>query len=100
MISDSLSPLAVTPVLESSLGMGRIEAAAKDFESLFIAQMLEPMFGDSVGSELFGDDETKEVYKGLMMQEYGRLIAKSGGVGVADYIKTELLKLQEVSHDQ
>jgi peptidoglycan hydrolase FlgJ len=72
------------------------EKAAKDFESLFLSQMLESMFGESLGSDLFGNKETQEVYKGLMMQEYGRQMVNAGGIGIAAYVKKELLKLQEV----
>jgi peptidoglycan hydrolase FlgJ len=74
----------------------KADAAAKDFESLFLAQMLESMFGESLGDDLFGDAETNEVYKGLMMEEYGRQIANAGGIGIADYLKRELLKAQEI----
>ena len=74
----------------------QIDATAKDFESMFISQMLEQMFGDSQGSDAFGDEETSEVYKGLMVEEYGKQIAKAGGIGIASYVKTELLKLQEI----
>ena len=72
------------------------DAAAKDFEALFISQMVENMFGDSVGSEAFGSEESDEVYKGLMVQEYGKMIVNAGGIGIADYVKRELLKQQEV----
>lgn len=74
----------------------QIEKTAKDFESMFVAQMLEQMFGESLGDDLFGDKQTDEVYKGLMMEEYGKEIAKAGGIGIADYVKRELLRLQEV----
>ncbi len=70
--------------------------AAQDFESMFVAQMLEPMFGDSVGEELFGDKDTQDVYKTLLMDEYGKLIARAGGIGIASTVKKELLSLQEV----
>ncbi len=73
------------------------DKAAKDFESMFVSQMLEHMFGESIGDDSFGDEESSEVYKGLMMQEYGKQIAASGGIGIASYVKRELLKLQEVS---
>lgn len=72
------------------------ERTAKDFESMFVAQMMEQMFGDSLGDEMFGDAETNEVYKGLMMEHYGKEIAASGGIGIAEYVKRELLRLQEV----
>lgn len=67
----------------------------KDFESMFVAQMLEPMFGDSLGDDLFGGEDTDEIYKGLMVEEYGKLITQSGGIGIADHVKKELLALQE-----
>ena len=73
----------------------QINQASKDFESMFISQMVEQMFGDSQGSEAFGNSDTGEVYKSMMMDEYGKQIAKAGGIGIADYVKRELLQLQE-----
>lgn len=75
----------------------QINAVSKDFESMFIGEMMEPMFGDSVGTSLFGDEETAEVYKGLMVEQYSKKISDAGGIGIADYVKTELLKQQEVN---
>ena len=72
------------------------EATARDFESMFMAQMLESMFGDSVGNDAFGDEDSGQIYKGLMMDAYGKEVAKSGGIGIAQYVKKELLALQEV----
>lgn len=74
----------------------KVEATAKDFESMFIAQMLEPMFGESVGFEAFGDSDTFDIYKGLLVDAYGKEISASGGIGIAAHIKQELLRLQEV----
>jgi Rod binding domain-containing protein len=81
---------------KGALDPAYVEKAAKDFESLFIAQMVEQMFGESIGEEAFGDEESGEVYKNLMTQEYGKIIADGGGIGIASYVKTELLRLQEV----
>jgi flagellar protein FlgJ len=58
--------------------------------------MVEQMFGESIGSDAFGSEDTDEVYKGLMVQEYGKMITQSGGIGIADYVKRELLKQQEM----
>ena len=103
-----LSPLNTATMLAASgspipgLPTGRhmtpqqAEAAAKDFESMFISQMVEQMFGESIGDEAFGDSDSSQIYKGLMIDAYGKEIAKSGGIGIADYVKKELLKLQEI----
>lgn len=74
----------------------QVDKVAKDFESMFISQMTEQMFGESSGETAFGTSDTDEVYKGLMVQEYGKMITKAGGMGIADYVKRELLKTQEV----
>jgi Rod binding domain-containing protein len=76
----------------------QMDKVAKDFESMFIGEMLQPMFGDTEGSDAFGSAESNDVYKGLLMDEYGKQITRAGGIGVADFVKKELLKLQEVTH--
>ena len=78
-----------------SMSNDQIDKVSNDFESMFIGQMLDQMFGDSVGTEAYGDSQTSDVYKGLMMDEYGKIISRAGGIGIADYVKRELLKLQE-----
>ena len=89
---------AALPAIGKAMPADKIEATAKDFESVFLAQMMEPMFGDSIGHEAFGDEESGDVYKGLMMDEYAKQITRAGGLGIADYVKRELLKQQEVQH--
>ncbi len=94
------SGLSVLASMLSHAGKGnnaeKIKDQAKDFESFFISQMLQPMFGESAKDTLTGDPETDEVYQGMMVDEYGKIIARSGGIGVADYITRTLLQTQEV----
>lgn len=72
------------------------EKAAQDFESMFLSQMMSQMVGDSLGDEAFGSEDTDEIYKSMMMEQYGKQLASAGGIGIAEYIKRELLTLQEV----
>lgn len=74
-----------------------IEKAAKEFEAVFLAQMMEHMFADvdlSPGSEGPGDD----IYKTLLIDEYSKLMSRSGGIGVADHVKREMIRMQESEH--
>ncbi len=89
------SPLTMNARVKT-MSHGQIEQTAKDFESMFITQMLEPMFGESLGTDLFGDEQSSDIYKGMMMEQFGKEITRSGGIGIADYVKRELLRLQEV----
>ena len=36
---------------------------------------------------LFGGGHAEEIYRDMMMDEYGKVIADSGGIGVAENIK-------------
>ncbi|HEX9835400.1 MAG TPA: rod-binding protein [Alphaproteobacteria bacterium] len=70
--------------------------AAEEFEAQFLAQMLEHMFADVRTDGPFGGGQAEEIYRSLLMQEYGKVIAKAGGVGLADTVRREILRAQEV----
>lgn len=70
--------------------------AAEEFEAVFIAQMLESMFEGLDPDSLFGGGQSEDVYRSLLSQEYGKSIAQAGGIGMADAVRREILKLQEV----
>ena len=98
LLSNPERPPASLPNTAKGAPMNAAKAdkTAKDFESLFVSQMLEQMFGDSSGEDAFGDKDTNDVYKGLMIDEYSKQITKAGGIGIAAYVKHELLKTQEM----
>lgn len=71
-----------------------IEAAAQDFEAVFLSEMMKPMFeGLETGGE-FGGGQAEEVFRGFMIQEYGKILAETGTIGIADQVKAELIKRQ------
>lgn len=75
--------------------LSKIEATAKNFEAQFISQMLESMFATRDVKESLGGSEAEETYQSFMIQEYGKIISRAGGIGIADQIKQSMLKLQE-----
>lgn len=72
----------------------RIDEAAEDFEAVFISEMLKPMFEMTEVDDTFGGGKGEEVFRGLMVNEYGKMIAKQGGIGLSAHIKAELIKMQ------
>ncbi len=69
--------------------------AAEEFESFFVARMLEHMF-DGVSTEApFGGGNGERIWRSFMIEEYGGLIAKTGGLGIADAVERQLLRAQE-----
>jgi Rod binding domain-containing protein len=65
--------------------------AAKEFEAQFVSTLLEDQdnpFSGGAGETMFGS---------LLVDQYGQQMTKSGGVGLADSVYREMLKMQEVS---
>ncbi|MBO6559985.1 MAG: rod-binding protein [Nisaea sp.] len=74
-----------------------VRQAAEEFESIFISQMLGHMFKGVGNGEMFGGGPAEDIYRDLMVDEYGKQIANTGGIGIADTIERQLLALQEVN---
>lgn len=72
-----------------------VRQAAEEFEAVFLSQMLAPMFEGLHSDALFGGGPGEDIYRSVLVEEYGKAIARSGGVGIADAVQQELLKLQE-----
>jgi Rod binding domain-containing protein len=76
--------------------MEKINATAKDFEAQFVSEMLSSMFSTLDVKEGLGGSDAEETFQSLMVNEYGKVIARTGGIGIADQIKRDMLKLQEM----
>lgn len=78
----------------------QIDAAAKDFEAMFIAEMMKPMFAGIEVDPMFGGGKGEEVFRGLLLQEYGKSLAETGQIGIAPAIKAQLLHMQGLVSSQ
>lgn len=77
-----------------------IDRAAQEFEASFLSEMMRPMFEGIKPDPMFGGGKGEEIFQGMMIDEYGKKMAGSGGIGLAAYVRAELLKIQEgASHD-
>jgi peptidoglycan hydrolase FlgJ len=97
-ITTSLARLqAATPAATTSAAAGHEAArrAAQEFEALFLSEMLAPAFESVDTDGLFGGGESEKIFRSMMVQEYGKAIAQSGGVGIADAVQREILRMQE-----
>ena len=76
------------------IDMKQIDEAAHDFEATFISEMLKPMFEGIKTDSMFGGGKGEDTFRGMMVQQYGKLIANAGGIGLADAVKAELVRIQ------
>ena len=68
---------------------------AQDFEAFFLSQTFENMFARIKGDAMFGGGPAETVYRSLLLQEYSKVAAHNGGVGIADAVQREILRAQE-----
>ncbi len=97
-LTAALAPTATPPTLPAGGGddAGAAHKAAENFESFFLQQSFESMF-QGIGSDtLFGGGEGETIYRSLLLQEYSKVAAKSGGIGIADAVQREILRTQEM----
>lgn len=74
----------------------KIEEAAVDFENQFLSLMIENMFTGLEADGMFGGGHSETIYRSFMADEYARSISSNGGIGIADAVRDQLLKLQEI----
>lgn len=73
----------------------QIEAKARDFEAVYLAEMMKPLFESVDVDPLFGGGKSEEIFRGMMVQEYGKKIAETNSIGLADFVKGELIRIQQ-----
>jgi Rod binding domain-containing protein len=71
------------------------KAAAQEFEAAFLAEMLR-YTGLNATSESFGGGAGEEAFASFLTDEYARLLAERGGIGLAEQV-FELLKQRTTS---
>ena len=96
-IRESLSPSAAAGIgRELPPAANRLRQTAEEFEAVFLAQVLQTLHTGIGGPGALNEGDN-EAWSGMLQEEYAKLIAKSGGIGVADGLMREMLKLQEVA---
>jgi Rod binding domain-containing protein len=83
------------PAISASGDAEAVGRTAQDFEAFFLSQMFEHMFSGVEPDAMFGGGQGEEVFRSMLFQEYGKAVAKQGGIGLSDMVQKEMLKLQE-----
>jgi flagellar protein FlgJ len=83
---------------QKTTDIDKAKETAKKFEAMFMTQMLSHMF-QGVESEkgAFGGGHAESMFRPMLLDEYGKMIANRGnGIGLADHVTRSLLAHQEV----
>lgn len=83
------------PQVPKNASPRQLRQVAEDFEAVFLSEMLQPMFDNLEPAEPFGGGPGGELWRQMQVDEYGKAIARSGGIGIADAVMEQLLRAQE-----
>ena len=95
-MAPSVDMLRGAPSLTALSGAdeSRIRQTAQEFEATFMAQMLRPMFEGLSTEAPFGGGHAEETWRGFMIDEMGKQSSRAGGVGLADQVMAEMIRMQ------
>lgn len=69
--------------------------AAQEFVAFFASQMIQPMFEGIKTDEMFGGGVGEDSWKSMMIDQYGKELARQDGLGLTDQVMTAMLEAQE-----
>lgn len=73
---------------------------AVEFEGAYLTQMMKPMFEGTQADAPFGAGNAEDVWRSFELEEYGKAISRSGGIGLAGPVYRQLLAVQEGRGDR
>jgi len=72
----------------------KIDQTAQEFEAMFLTEMIRPMYDGMDVDPMFGGGKTEEVFRGFLLDEYGKMMAATGQVGIASMVREQMIALQ------
>lgn len=86
---------AASSTLQSAKNKADVHKAAQKFEAMFMQEMMAHMFEGMDTDGPFGGGHGEEMFRSMMIEQYGQKIAASGQIGLSKTLETEMLRLQE-----
>ncbi|MBI3439932.1 MAG: rod-binding protein [Proteobacteria bacterium] len=67
---------------------------AEEFESVFLNEMLSPMFEGLSTDGLGGGGVGEEMFRPMLIDRYAQSLTHAGGIGIADQLMREFAHMQ------
>lgn len=79
----------------SAPNMKQLDETAKQFEAMFVSEMMSHMFEGLETDPMFGGGHGEEMFRSMLVQEYGKLAAQGPGLGISGQIKAMMIEMQQ-----
>ena len=87
-------PVSYTSLIGPQQPSPKARAAAQTFEAVFIGQMTKLMLESAEPQGGFSGGHGEALFRGVLAEQIGSFIARGGGIGIADSVLAEIVKLQ------
>lgn len=78
--------------------LGHLRAQAEELEGVFLNTLMKEMFASlHSDSDAMGGGFGEDTWRGMQAEQMADAVARAGGIGLADAIMGDLLRLQEAS---
>lgn len=92
MPTETISGVSNTPNNVNFSDERRLKKACKDFEAIFITNMLKEMRKSIPKSDLLDSSHASEIYRSMMDQKIAEKIAHGKGLGLGEILSKQLQK--------
>jgi flagellar protein FlgJ len=93
--------MSTIPLLKmdpSTPGYEKLHKQAVELEGVFLNTLIKEMFSSiDTNEESFGGGFAEETWRGMQAEQVANSLAEQGGIGLADQLMSDLLRLQEAS---
>src|SRR3546814_7665319 len=79
---------------QASQSPDRAMKAAREFEAVMLSQAFESMSKGVEAGGLTGGGHAEKTWRSFMLQEYGRAVSEAGGVGIAERVYEDIMRMQ------
>ena len=98
----ALSPLSAAPATSGAARLDHglaapdpLRKAAEAFEAVFLSSFISQMWAGIPVDGPFGGGHAEATYRSFLADEYGAALSRQGGIGIADEVYADLLRIQE-----
>jgi peptidoglycan hydrolase FlgJ len=97
MAQNSISGLSKAQTMaRNAMTEEKAREAAQEFEAVFLTQILETMYSGIEPNETFGGGNAEKIFRSMINEKTAQSMAKNGGIGLADAVYAEIIRLQEM----
>ena len=94
--------MSTIPLLKtdpSTPGYEKLHKQAVEPEGVFLHTLMKEMFSSiNTDEDSFGGGFAEETWRGMQAEQFASALAEKGGIGLADQLMSDLLRMQEATN--